>query len=86
MAITLGYEVSLPLHLDHTVTYTEVETALTDAGFTQYIIMRNNNSDGSCDVQLFIRPGEGEDVLQASETMDALSEAITALEAENTPA
>lgn len=80
MAITMGSEVALPLHLDHTVSYTDVERALTDAGFTEYIIMRTNNSDGSCDVQLFLRPGGGADTLQAGDTISALSDAISALD------
>jgi hypothetical protein len=84
MHITLGSEVSISLHTDEAVSYTELEKALVDAGFENYTIMRNANPDGSADAQLYVRgnyDGQGQpDELTAGETMTKLSEAVNALE------
>jgi hypothetical protein len=83
MAITLGTEVALPLHLDTAATYTDLEDAVTGAGFTNYTIMRQVNSDGSGDAQLFVRGEISEegipDDLVAADTLTQLAAAITAL-------
>lgn len=73
----MGTEVALPLHFDNTVTYTDIEAALVGAGFTDYIILRANNGDGSTDVQLSIRDSTP---LEAGATLGLISTAISALE------
>lgn len=83
MAITLGAEVALPLHLDDAPTYTELETALEEAGFTNYTIMRQVNGDGSGDAQLFVRGAADQNGtpsdLDAADTLTKLSGAIASL-------
>jgi hypothetical protein len=84
MAITLGTEVALAVHLDAALTYGDIETALVDAGFTSYTIMRQMNFDDSADVQIFVRnepDGEGNIApLPAADTLTNLSAAMTTLE------
>lgn len=82
MAITLGTEVDLALHLDNEITYADVESALTTAGFADYTILRNANYDGSADVQIFVRnaqTSDGQSPLDANDTMDKLQEAVAAM-------
>lgn len=91
MAITLGTEISLPLHMDDsTTTYGDLETALTDAGFTNYTIMRTVNFDGTIDAQLYVRSDwntdGSQDPLPAGTTMDMLTTAVQALETAQAPA
>lgn len=88
MAINLGAEVALAIHLDSALSYSDIESALVDAGFDNYTIMRSiNYYDLSSDVQLFVRnapDSEGEvDPLLASDTMTKLAAAMTSLEALN---
>jgi hypothetical protein len=83
MAITLGAEVALAIHLDTALTYGDIETALINAGFDNYTIMRNVNYDGSSDVQLFVRTTPVDDELPdlpAAETLSELSDAISSLQ------
>lgn len=83
--MTLGAEISLPVHLDVLVSYSQLETALLDAGFTDYTIMRTVNPDASCEVQIFVRSpivNNQQEALPAVETLQALTDACTALEAE----
>lgn len=86
MLITLGAEVGLALHTEESVSYTDLEKILVDAGFDNYTIMRSTNPDGSGDAQLYVRGGYDENSQQiqlpAGETMTKLSEAINALEEE----
>lgn len=84
MNITMGAEIALNLHIEGTPTYADLESALVDAGFTVYTIMRTTNVDNTCDVQLYVRqaPGDGgEDQLDAVDTMQKLTDAIEALQA-----
>lgn len=89
MAITLGAEVALSLHLDTAATYGALETALVDAGFTAYVIMRNLNGDGSSDAQLYVRSTPDQNGMQsplpAADTLGKLHEALAALEADEEP-
>lgn len=84
MAINLGAEVALAIHLDQALTYGDIESALVDAGFTNYTIMRNLNYDGSSDAQLFVRAEQTQDgsmhSLPAAETLTMLSQALGAME------
>jgi hypothetical protein len=84
MHITMGAEFALNLHIEGEPTYAQLETALVDAGFEQYTILRTVNVDATTDVQLFVRnaPGDGgmQDQLDAVDTVDKLSTAIQALE------
>lgn len=86
MHITMGAEFSLNLHIEGTATYAQLESALVDAGFEVYTIMRNVNVDDTCDVQLFVRnaPGDGgmQDPLDAVETIQKLAAAVDTLENE----
>lgn len=81
MTITLGAEVGLALHLDEDATYADVETTLVDAGFTNYSIMRTQNSDGTSDIQIYVRNADYSP-LPAAETLQKLTAALTALEDE----
>lgn len=85
MAITLGTEVALSLHMDRGRSYGDLEAALVDAGFITYNITRTVNFDGSSDVQLYVRSElnaeGGLDDLPAAETMQMLTEAIESLAA-----
>jgi hypothetical protein len=84
MNITMGAEMALNLHIDAVPSYSDIETALTDAGFTVYTIMRQVNFDDTCDVQLYVRNVTGEtgnqEPLDGVDTMQKLTEAIGALE------
>jgi len=86
MAITLGTEVALSMHMDTAATYTDVETALVNAGFTDYTISRTVSYDGSCDLQLYVRnhPDSNGVIapLPAVSTLQALTDALTALDAQ----
>lgn len=89
MAISLGAELALALHLDQALTYAELETALTEAGFTNYTIMRQVNPDHSGDAQLFVRSEFDENgsmgQLPAVDTLQALATALGTLN-DDTPA
>lgn len=84
MAITLGAEVALSLHLTTQKTYGEVEDALLDVGFDDYSIMRSVNPDGSADIQLYVRNAADingqREMLPAADTMAKLADALGALE------
>lgn len=85
MDITLGVEVALSLHLPSAASYADLETALVDAGFTDYTIMRTANTDGTGDAQLSVRAGFDEQTstmrpLPAGDTLEKLREALTALQ------
>jgi hypothetical protein len=84
MAITLGAEIALAIHLDNALTYGEIEDAVVGAGFTSYTIMRNLNYDSSSDVQLFVRSVTASDgstePLPAADTLTKLSTALATLE------
>lgn len=83
--LTLGAEISLPMHIDVRISYSQLETALRDAGFTDYTIMRTVNPDDSCEAQVFVRSplvNGQQEALPAVETMQALTDACTALQAE----
>jgi hypothetical protein len=82
MAITLGAEVSLSLHLDEDITYADVEATLVDVGFTNYSIMRTQNSDESCDLQIYVRNSDYTP-MAAADTLDKLTTAVTTLSTEN---
>lgn len=84
MAINLGAEIALAIHLDQALTYGDIESALVDAGFNNYTIMRTLNFGGSADVQLFIRAPQNEDgsmqTLPSAETLTQLADAMTSME------
>lgn len=88
MAITLGAEVALSLHLDQQRSYADLEAALVDAGFEDYTIMRSVNNDDSSDVQLYVRHRRDDngqvDPLIAGATLTALADAILSLESSST--
>lgn len=75
-------ELGLYLKFDHPVTYGDVEKALTDAGIINYGIVRNAYGADNYDVQLFIRPDDGSQNLDAVITLQAVSEAVAAMEPE----
>lgn len=78
MAITLGSEIALAMHSDRVLSYTDIETALADAGFDNYTILRNLDGQGGTDLQIFVRDAEGNG-LPASDTMSQLTDAVTAI-------
>jgi hypothetical protein len=85
MAINFGTELALAIHTDSALTYGNVESALVDAEFTNYTIIRNVNSDGSADFQLYVRAeqtGGTEQFLDAADTLTNLGEAIAAMESD----
>ncbi len=84
MALTLGTDFVLYLRSDRKLTYTQIETALTDAGLDDVTINRNPSGDGY-DLHLQIRSTPPGDPLDAVETYRALAEVIEALDAEPAP-
>lgn len=84
MTISLGTEISLAIHLDNALTYGDVESVLVDAGFTNYMIMRNVNGDGSADFQLYVQATQDSNgnpqTLPAAETLQKLSDAMDTLD------
>lgn len=84
MALTLGSEFSLFMHTEDRLTYTQIETALTDAGLDEAMINRNRSGEGY-DIQLIVRNAVPEVPLNAAETVRAFADAIEALEEEDEP-
>lgn len=78
MAITLGAEFFFQFHQDTAQTYTRIETALVNAGFSDYTIIRQVNSDGSGDMAVYVR--DTTTPLDASETMQSVADALTELD------
>lgn len=83
MALTFGSEFTLFMHATARLTYTEIETAMVNAGLDDVSINRNPSGNGEYDVQVIIRSSDGT-ALPAAETITALAEAIEVLEPEPT--
>lgn len=77
MALTAGNEIALYLEADNPLTYAQVETALTDAGFTSYVIVRGLSAGGTI-LQLTVM-SDNQQPLDAADTLTQLAEAIAAI-------
>jgi hypothetical protein len=89
MSLNAGSELGMSLQADRNLSYGQIESALVDAGFTDYTIMRSRNPD-TTDFQVTVRSGELTPEgymapLDAAETLSALATAVSAL-AEQAPA
>ncbi len=83
MALTAGSEIALFMQADRELSYSDIESALVDAGFTNYSIARNFNG-GMTDIQLNIRSNDRDEngnpqPLDAAASLSALTEAVTEL-------
>lgn len=81
MAITMLGEVTLNIQLDAAVTYGAIETAVLDAGFTDYSIIRLPGT-GTTDVQVSVRSTPVDGVyppMNAEQTLNSLAEVVADL-------
>ncbi len=82
MALTLGTEFALFMRSDTRLTYTEIETALDEAGLDNFTINRNFNGEGY-DIHLIVRSDDPSQYLEAADTVRALAEAVEGLSDED---
>lgn len=84
----MGPDFTLSVHLPNTLTYADIEDAITGAGFASYGISRNLNFDGSSEVQVNVHNGQlgTYEAFDAVELLGKLSAVLNSLNsAEPTP-